>query len=238
MVLCARAILPAAAIAMVLLFAATTFSQISYWHDSVTLLRHSLESTPDNSVAHEFLGTALITAGDAKEGVLEIEKAIHLAPQFAPLYYTLGFGLERLGRLDEAADQYRAALAIEDRLSTAHLRLGAILFEQRHFAEARKQFHRAIDLDPSDPGPFIELALLGLKTEDYGDAIVQAKRALALDPYNLVCQHYIGLALRGQGHIDEAIHQFEQLVRLAPQDELARQELAETLDMKQRGSRH
>jgi Flp pilus assembly protein TadD len=108
-------LLPMTAIASVLLLAATTFSQITYWHDSVTLLRHSMDCTPDSSHAHELLGDALISAGDVSEGVEELKKAIRLAAPYAPLHYGLAVALERLGRRDEAAEQYREALAIDER---------------------------------------------------------------------------------------------------------------------------
>jgi Flp pilus assembly protein TadD len=103
------------AIVSLLLLAATTFSQTTYWHDSVTLLRHSMECTPESSHAHELLGTALISEGELSEGVEELEQAIRMAAPYAPLHYTLAVALERLGRKDEAAKQYQEALAIDER---------------------------------------------------------------------------------------------------------------------------
>ena len=110
-------VLPATAIASILLLAATTFSQISYWHDSVTLLRHSMECTPDSSHAHELLGEALISTGEVSEGVEELKQAIRTAAPYAPLHYALAVALEQLGRRDEAAEQYRQAEAIDERSS-------------------------------------------------------------------------------------------------------------------------
>jgi Flp pilus assembly protein TadD len=44
------------------------------------------------------------------------------------------------------------------------------------------------------------------------------------------------MALRGQGHLDEAIRRFQRVVELAPDDPTAREELANTLAMKQHAS--
>jgi hypothetical protein len=107
-------LVPVTAIASVVLLAATTFSQISYWHDSVTLLRHSMDCTPDSSHAHELLGDALISEGAVSEGVEELKQAIRTAAPYAPLHYSLAVALDRLGRRDEAAAEYRQAQTIDE----------------------------------------------------------------------------------------------------------------------------
>jgi protein O-mannosyl-transferase len=230
-------VLPAAALASVVLLAATTFSQISYWHDSVTLLRHSMECTPDNSVAHEFLGSAYISEGALSEGVEELEKAIRLAPAYAPLHSDLGSALQQLGRFDEAAAQYRESLALDERSPGVHTNLGLILFKRRQFDDAKAQYHRAIAIDPNFVPAHIDLAALCLETDDYAGAIEQSEQALLLNPGLMVSQVCIALALRGQGHLDEAIHRLQHLVEIAPDDPIPRGELARTLAMNQNASK-
>lgn len=231
-------VLPAAAIACVALFAATTFSQISYWHDSVTLMRHSMDSTPDNSVAHEFLGGALLADGSYSESVTESEAAIRLSPQFAPLYVQLAAALEHLGRLDEAAEKYRAALAIDGGLLQARNQLGALLFKSGKYAEAKEQFRKELELDDHFALAHVNLALVALQTEDFAEAIAHGEKALELDPSLVVCHHYVALALRGQRRYDEAIGRLRHLLEITPDDELARQELAETQAMRTGAAAH
>jgi protein O-mannosyl-transferase len=225
-------VLPVAVAASLLLLAATTFSQISYWHDSVTLLRHSMDCTPESSHAHELLGDALIGDGDVSGGVEELEKAIRMAAPYAPLHVTLGVGLERLGRSDDAARQYRAAIAIDERFAEAHSRLGALLIDRRQFEDAKRQLDRALEIDDSSAATHANFALLSLKMGRDAEAIAQAERALELNPELLMCHCYVALALRDQGHIDEAIRRFQQLVSLAPDDPIARDELTRMMAMK------
>jgi Flp pilus assembly protein TadD len=225
-------VLPAAALASIVLLAATTFSQVSYWHDSVTLLRHSMECTPDNSVAHEFLGSAYLSEGALSEAVDELEKAVRLAPAYAPLHRDLGAALQQLGRLDEAAAHDRAALALDERSPEAHTNLGLILYKRRQFEDAKTHYRRAIEIDPNFVPAHVDLAALCLETDDYAGAIAQSERALQLNPGLTASQVCIALALRGQGHLDEAISRLQQLVKTAPDDPIAREELARTLAMK------
>jgi Flp pilus assembly protein TadD len=123
--------LPIAATAILVLLAATTFSQVSYWHDSVTLLRHSMDCTPESSHAHELLGDALMADGDVAGGIDEFQNAIRMAAPYAPLHASLGTAFEIQGRTADAVKEYAAALAIDARSSEASKRLKAILSARR-----------------------------------------------------------------------------------------------------------
>jgi protein O-mannosyl-transferase len=131
-------VLPITALASLLLFAATTFSQISYWHDSVTLLRHAMDCTPESSHGHELLGNALIADGDVSGGVDELQRAIRMAVPYAPLHHNLGAAFEMLGRTDDAVKEYEAALAIDARFLESRTRLESILAARRQPSEAKR----------------------------------------------------------------------------------------------------
>jgi len=124
-------VLPVAATAILVLLAATTFSQVSYWHDSVTLLRHSMDCTPESSHAHELLGDALMADGDITGGIDEFQKAIQMAAPYAPLHASLGAAFEMQGRTEDAVKEYEAALAIDARFTDARKRLDSILSDRR-----------------------------------------------------------------------------------------------------------
>src|SRR5580704_7024606 len=219
-------VLPLAAFGGLLLLASTTFSQVSYWHDSVTRLRHSLDSTRESSHAHELLGAALLDEGAVRDGVEELEKAVKTAAPYAPLHYELGSGYERLGRLDDALKQYQEAILIDERLPEVHNRIGAILTERRQFSEAKRYLDRALQIDDDSAATHANLSLLLLKMDQNSEAIAHAKRALALNPELLVCHQYLALAMRAQGHFDDAIDELQKLVVVSPGDQSAREELA------------
>jgi tetratricopeptide (TPR) repeat protein len=236
-------VLPAAAVASVMLLGAATFTQIGYWRDNVTLLRHSKDCTPDNLLAHQYLGSALVledaaNGGDVTEGVAELETAVRMGPRSADTHYRLATGLQKLGRFDEAAQQYRTALAIDDRLPNAHTNLGLLLLKHRKYDEAMRHYLRALEIDETFVNAHVNLAFLCLTMGDNAAAIAHAERALELHPPQPpACHVCIGLALRGQGRLDEAIHRLRYAVELSPNDEIAKRELARTLQMKRGSSR-
>jgi tetratricopeptide (TPR) repeat protein len=228
-------VLPAFATTIVVLLAATTFHQVSLWRDNVILLRHAMACTPDHLLAHQFLGSALLADGQVDESLAELQRAVQMGPWSAAAHYALGLALQKAGRFDEAAAQYRASIAIDDRLPESHNNLGFLLLKRRKLDEARSEYLRALEIDETLVDAHVNLAFLSLTLRDYPTAIAHSQRALELGPQSrTACQLCIALALRGQGRLDEAIHGLEQVVKAAPDDQIARQELARTLAMKQR----
>jgi protein O-mannosyl-transferase len=225
-------LLPAATVAGLVLLAATTFSQITYWHDSVTLMRHSMECTPDNSVAHEFLGSAYISEGAYQEGIDELQKAIQMVPAYAPLHVDRAAALRQLGRLEEAAAEYREALALEPQSAETRTNLAFVLFKLHHDDEAREQYRHALEIDPNYVPAHINLAALCLMEKDLTGALQHSEDALRLQPNLPAAEMCIGMALRGQQKLDESIRHFERVLELTPDDPIARDELERTRALK------
>jgi tetratricopeptide (TPR) repeat protein len=231
-------VLPAAAVVIVLLLGAGTFAQLGYWRDNVTLLRHSKDCTPDNLLAHQYLGSALVITGAADEGVAELTTAVRMGPRLADTHYRLGTGLQKLNRFDEATEQYRIALSLDDRLPRAHTNLGLLLLKRNQPQEAKRHYLRALEIDETFVNAHVNLAFLCLTLGENPAAIAHAERALELHPPQPpACHVCIGLALRGEGRLDEAIQRLQYAVDLSPRDEIAKRELARTLQMKRASAR-
>jgi protein O-mannosyl-transferase len=230
-------VLPIAVVASIALLGATTYSQITYWHDSVTLLRHSKECTPDSAAVHEFLGNALLHSGEIGEGAAELEQATRMVPAYFPCHLELGTAYRLLGRYDDSIAQYREALALDPNSTEAHCELGLTYFERKQYEDAKRHYLRALEIDPQNIPTIVNLAALAYTLHDYKGAIDWSNRALALNPNLPAAQICIAMALREQGHVDEAISRLEQVVQQWPYDPRAEQELARTRDLKQNAAK-
>jgi len=228
-------ILPTAAIASLAALVPTTFIQIGYWHDSVALFQHALESTADNPFMRYSLGTALIELGRTNEGIDELRAMVRMTPGEADSHYNLAVALQSAGRLDEAAEEYRATLAIKERHADADNNLGAIHYQRQQYADAKRHFLRAIEIHPEHVRSYMNLAMLCIETKEFTDAIAYSQRGLALSPALVDFHRYIALALRGQGRFDEAVKQFQLLLSLSPKDAEAQRELEQTRAMSRTG---
>jgi tetratricopeptide (TPR) repeat protein len=228
-----RRVLPAAVAASLALLAATTYSQITYWHDSVTLLRHSKECTADSAAVHEFLGNALVHSGEMEEGVAELEQATRMVPAYFPVHLELGGAYRRLGKYDQAIAHLREALALDSDSTDAHCELGLTYFERKQYDDAKQHYMQALAINPRDVPTIVNLAALDYTRHDYKGAIEWSNRALALSPNLPAAQICIAMSLREDGHVDEAIQRLEKVAQEWPYDPRAEQELARTRELKQ-----
>jgi protein O-mannosyl-transferase len=218
-------VLPITAIAALLLYSVLAFGQVSYWRDSVTLLRHAQSCTPENVVIHNCLGAALFQAGKPAEAAAEFQTAIRLAPPDAILRNGLASSYLVLGRKDEALAQYRLAATIDPSSVEALVGMASILIEGARLDEARGLLERANALDPGDALIYCNWASLSVKTGDFAAAISYADQGLARNPRLYVCDFYAAQALRGQGRFDEAARRLERFLEFAPGDAVAEREL-------------
>jgi tetratricopeptide (TPR) repeat protein len=225
--------LPAAGLLWLGLLTLTAFSQLTYWHDAVTLLRHSASCTADNSTVHEFLGSALLSENEPAEAATEFEAAIRLAGPYAPLHSDLASAYELLGRNDEAFAEYQSALSIDPQFVDALDGVARILIARGQFDEAQRLVDRARALDPDNPLTYANLAALSLQSGDFAAALANAERGLQLNPGLYACQLRAAQALRGLGRLDEAVARLSRLAEITPNDMFVQQELALTLQQKQ-----
>ena len=229
-------VMPMAGLAWLALLSTISFSQISYWHDSVTLLRHTQSCTPDNSTIHEFLGSALVGERNFEEGVPEYQAAIRIAGNYAPLHVDLAEAYELLGRTGDAFAEYRAAAEIDPRSVDAVNGIARILIDRGELDEARRQLDRAREIEADNALTYANLASLAVKTGDFAGGLDYAERGLKLNPALYLCDLRAAQALRGLGRFDEAAQRLSRLAQIAPTDAFVQQELAQTLEQKRAAS--
>jgi tetratricopeptide (TPR) repeat protein len=145
------AVLPAAALALLVLLAWRSAGQIAIWRDGVSLFRHTLAVTTGNFSAHNLLGVALGNEGRFEEATTEFNQALAMRPRLSDPRYNIGLLRHRQGRLDEAAHQYRLVLLAHPDYEPAHTNLASILLEEGKAGEAASHFRIALDLNPGDP---------------------------------------------------------------------------------------
>jgi protein O-mannosyl-transferase len=227
-------VLPAGAVVVVAILGAISFHQVGHWRNSISLLGHVTDIMPDHPTPHEYLGAAYLYAELPEKAIPELETAIRLAPPYALLQYKLASTLDKVGRGDEAIEHYEAALALDEQSAKTHNDFAVLLMSRHQDAEAKRHLERALQLDPDLANAHANLSLLCAKTHDYARAIAEGERALALDPRQIDCYHYVAVALRGEGRFNEAIRRLQELIKIAPDSQVARKELEITQAMQQR----
>jgi protein O-mannosyl-transferase len=195
----------------------TSWMQLRYWKNSLTLYRHTLEVTVDNEKMYNNLGYIQAQQGLLNEAIPYYRKAIHINPEYAKAHNNLGDVLGKLGRIDEAIVHHKEALWIRPDYAGAYNSLGVALNRQGKADEAIKYFQKVLHLSlelavPAHNNLALALASLGRLDE----ALSHFKEVVRLKPNIPIFHLNLGDALAESGRLDEAIDQYREALRLKP----------------------
>jgi protein O-mannosyl-transferase len=191
-------------------------------------LEQAVRLEPANAAAQVNLGAALQKLGRFEEAANVYREALRLRPDDAGAHNNLGATLEQLGHLDQAAAEYRESLRRAPESSATHANLGRALLAMGRPDEAVAELSEALRLDPS-------LAttqyLLGTALAEQGrvqDAVLAFQLALR-DPVLRRAPEVhndFGVVLGRLGRHADAVIEFREALRLNPEFEAARANLA------------
>jgi len=213
---------------------ALTRQQLGYWHDSLTLWRHTLDVTKNNYIAHNVFGLALMDQGQYDPAMAQFQEALRLKPNFAYACNNLGDACYKQDHLDEAIDQYRKALRLNPGYAEARYNLAIGCFKLGRVDEAIAQYEEVLRLKPDFPEAHFNLGIaLGRKGE-IDEAIHQFQAAVRLNPYDATYHNNLGNDLARKGLMNEAISEFREALRLKPDYSVAQKNLSLALGMQAR----
>ena len=135
------------------LLAALTFStwtQVGYWKNQITLFQHTISIYPNNYMGHFHLGTGYMEYGNDALAI----KHYLIAHRYHTGYFypisRLGFILFRSGKVDEARKYYEEYLRLKPGDPKINHDLGVALAHQGHWAAAIRQFIKSLEINPAD----------------------------------------------------------------------------------------
>lgn len=223
----------AAGCAVLLLLSFLTRRQLRYWESSYALFTHSLQVTPDNYVAENIVGTAVLAEAFRANGQkcspearLHFENAVRIYPEDTLGHVNLGFCRETQGNMQQAIQEYQAALQVSRSRflrKRALINLGGVHRALRQFDLARNDYNECLKIDPGDQDALKGLARVDKeeKMPSLEDTIAAVSRAAAEHPdARLYLQ--LGKLQRAVGRTPEALISYQRAVNLDPDLEEAR----------------
>ncbi|MGH8597761.1 MAG: tetratricopeptide repeat protein [Gammaproteobacteria bacterium] len=113
---------------------------------------------------------------------------------------------------------------------------GIGLLEQSQYGQAAAAFRQASALSPNDPNLLVNTAIAEMRTERFGPEREQWSKAGALldaamkiDPSNWRTRYFRALVLRGDGKLQEAASELQQIANRYPRDREVQRALGQTL---------
>jgi tetratricopeptide (TPR) repeat protein len=168
--------------------AVLTWNQLGYWRDSEALWRHDLEVSGDSYVAHERFAMALAEKGDLAGAEQHLRIALSLPGAKPEAWGNYGVVLEKLGRIDDAAEAFERMIKLDPRTVEGYLKLARVRLLQGRLDDAVPHFEAAARLQPESTDVRLELVSALTEQGDFSRAHTQLEALLARDPDSAALQ--------------------------------------------------
>jgi TolB-like protein/DNA-binding winged helix-turn-helix (wHTH) protein/Tfp pilus assembly protein PilF len=167
-----------------------------------------------------------LTEEDIKKSIEHFQKAIQLAPDYAPAYSALAFSYTLLAssgfspsreNYTQAKKLAQKAIELDESLPDAHAALGFVLcYGDWDWPAAEAQFKRANALEPNGEGGHTVYALYLGDMGRSEEAISEMKKGLESDPLSVLSLANLGWLYEQAGQPERAIEQYRRILEMDP----------------------
>lgn len=203
-------------LAVLLALAIAARHQLDYWSDDTKLWARVIavqaqQANPDNWVAENNLGHALLKLGEVEEAMPHFRKAVAINPADPDSNVNIGAYEQQHKNLAAAIDQYKKVIAMTQNTAklTAHSReqafsnMGFAYRDLKDYPQARESFQQAVNINPGDARSWLGIAVTAQKSGDLTAAIQAYANAIKITPSDWEYLLLAG-ALDRAGRHDEA----------------------------------
>ena len=206
----------AAAVLVVCLFAAKTWSQGNMYADASTLWNVTLRNNPSSFLAHNNFGTILLKQGKDQEAMEHFAEAIRLRPDLENAHTNMGTALEALGKYEEAIEECRKELMLNPRSWKALLLRGIAYAKLGNNEQAIKDYDRAAGINPENADVYYNRGSAYAKLGNNSQAISDYDRAIKVKPGYAYAYYDRGTTYFELGDYTQAISDYDRAIEISP----------------------
>jgi tetratricopeptide (TPR) repeat protein len=148
----------------------------------------------------------------------ELEKAVHIYPQFAEAWYQLG-KLQEVQKPQDAWDSYSKAAAADPQFSPPYEHLAAVAGQQKKWKEVVDATDRGLQLNPAGTPQLWYFSAVGNFNLGHKDiAEKDAKTSLAMDPSHVApnTEQLLAVILAARGDYQGALNHLRNCLTYTP----------------------
>lgn len=182
-------------VAVLLALAVTARHQLDYWSDNTKLWARIIalqaqQANPDNWVAENNMGHALLKLGEVEEAMPHFRAAVAINPSDPDSNLNIGAYEQQNKHLMAAIEQYKKVIAMTQntpRLNAqtraqAYSNMGMAYRGLKDYVQARASFQQAVNINPDDVRSWLGIAILAQKSGDLNTAIQAYRNAMKMAP--------------------------------------------------------
>jgi tetratricopeptide (TPR) repeat protein len=189
-------------------------------------LKKSAERDPQNLTLLVTLAHTCLFAHEYQCVLDTFHKIVALNAESAEADMLVGEALDEMKDPVGAQREFRAAIAANPREPNVHFGLGYLLWTKGQHAEAAKEFQAELDNDPQHMQAMLYLADADIQLEKIDDAMPLLEKLVSQNSENAMAHRDLGIVYTARDRNPEAVKEFQQAIRLAPNDVNAHYRLA------------
>lgn len=197
----------------------TTFERLHKPKGAIQFYTQLARKHVRNPVVHNYLGSAYVAANRPDEALIAYQKALSLAPDYAPPYNNLGNICREQGMISRAREYYDKALELRIHdPAVVYNNLGLLHAGNNEFDRAEEYYLKALNLKHLPYETYFNLGNLYLKMHRYEEAIEAYKNAIEIYPLFAQAMLNLGHAYQLQGELELAEQLLTKVVDANPQN--------------------
>lgn len=189
------------------------------------ILRQAIQSRPNYTDAISNLGLLFLNRNELDSAEAYLNLARRSDPSLPQVYLNLGDLQQRRGNPAEAESILRSGLVAAPRFAPLYNSLANLYLKQGRDAEARVLLEQAIAIDKSYAAGHVNLANILLNAQDYAAAREHYNDAIVINPSLKPAHMNLAFLFLRMNQPDSAKLSLEAVLRIDPNDRLAREAL-------------
>ena len=214
--------------------ALTSWHQVGYWRDTVSLFENTLAIIPKNPKIRFNLANEYKALGDTEAAIRNYRIALETNSESVRTRINLGNALRSNGELDAAIDTYQAALDREPRNVKAHNSLGTVLHAKGDVDAAILRYRYAIALDPDYHLAHFNLANALQSKGDFEGSVVHYLEAIDENVRDPKIFNNLGIVFRSLDRNEDAETAYRVAIKFDPGHYLAQNNLGLLLESQEK----
>jgi tetratricopeptide (TPR) repeat protein len=187
--------------------------QVGRYATAVTLLTPLETGNAQNPDFDYVLGSALIKAGQRREGVSKLEKSAELGKS-ADAYMLAGSTWLDLNEFAQARHDLEAALRLNPKLPGIYTLAGTAQDKTGDAKSAEPSFREAIKLNPDDFNANLYLGAILYKRRQLDEAKIYLEKAVQLNPASTMAGYELAMEEGASGENEAAALELEKVIAM------------------------
>src|SRR5579872_6922633 len=166
-------------------------------------------------VAYAMRGLAFLDRGDIPHAIADFNRAVALAPDFAPAYQNRGNAWYARGNYGEALADYDKTISLDPSSPSPYVNRATVRRDLGYTEGALADYDKAMSLGGDRGNPYSGRGQVYLRQHEYVRALADFDSAVRMSPS---ADNYMlrAKAREGAGDLDRALSDYQQAERLDP----------------------